>query len=153
MYHFKQSEKFQGICKDYYGTVRPSNCVCPDSGRSDLGQGAHTGAPLPTIIQWFKTMTTNEYVRGVKMFGWSPFHGRIWQRNYYEQIIRNEEDLHHIRQYIHDNPANWETDEDNPMVGADLRVRPDSADAHGVGAHTGAPLQHPHNDETRIFLT
>lgn len=29
-------------------------------------EGAHTGAPLPTVIQWFKTMTTNEYIRGVK---------------------------------------------------------------------------------------
>ena len=37
----------------------------PENGNS-TPQGAHTGAPLQTVIQWFKTMTTNEYIRGVK---------------------------------------------------------------------------------------
>ncbi|MEA3363417.1 MAG: transposase [Thermodesulfobacteriota bacterium] len=34
----------------------------------------------------------------------------IWQRNYYEHIIRNETDLHRIREYIQTNPARWESD-------------------------------------------
>jgi REP element-mobilizing transposase RayT len=42
------------------------------------------------------------------------FPGRLWQRNYYEQIIRNEDELNRLCQYILDNPANWETDEENP---------------------------------------
>jgi len=37
----------------------------------------------------------------------------VWQRNYYEHVIRNESDLEKIRQYISDNPANWENDENN----------------------------------------
>ncbi len=69
-------------------------CVGP------VGTGAHIGAPLPAIVQWFKTMTTNEYLRGVKTSGWAPFQGRLWQRNYYEHIIRDEESLNRIRQYI-----------------------------------------------------
>jgi len=32
----------------------------------------------------------------------------IWQRNYYEHIIRNADELHRIRQYIRDNPRNWQ---------------------------------------------
>jgi hypothetical protein len=81
--------------------------VCPDGkwgahigaplpGGPDGEQGAHTGAPqqagapLPEIVQWFKTMTTNEYIRGVKQSGWLAFRGRLWQRNYYEHIIRSE---------------------------------------------------------------
>ncbi len=79
-------------------------------------RGAHTGAPLPTVAQWFKTMTTNEYIRGVKQFGWLPFCGHLWQRNYYEHIIRNEESLSRIRQYILDNPARWAFDRENPHV-------------------------------------
>jgi len=39
-----------------------------------------------------------------------------WQRNYYEHIIRNETDLNNIRQYIMDNPTNWEADENNPKL-------------------------------------
>jgi putative transposase len=81
--------------------------------------GAHIGAPvqrasLPAVVQWFKTMTTNEYLRGVKTSAWAPFQGQVWQRNYYEHVIRDEESLNRIRQYIADNPIRWEFDPENP---------------------------------------
>ena len=59
-------------------------------------------------------MTTNEYICGVKELGWMPFRGRLWQRNYYEHIIRNQRELNAIRQYIIDNPAKWPEDRENP---------------------------------------
>ena len=66
------------------------------------------------MIQWFKTMTTNEYIRGVKQLGWKPFNGRVWQRNYYEHIIRNETELDRITRYIEANPTRWCDDRENP---------------------------------------
>jgi hypothetical protein len=39
---------------------------------------------------------------------------QVWQRNYYEHVIRNEEELIHIRQYILENPIRWEMDRENP---------------------------------------
>ena len=36
---------------------------------------------------------------------------KVWQRNYYEHIIRNEKDLYRIRNYIQNNPLKWELDE------------------------------------------
>lgn len=45
----------------------------------------------------------------------------VWQRNYYEHIVRNEESLRRIRQYIADNPAQWEFDRENPAVIASER--------------------------------
>lgn len=43
----------------------------------------------------------------------------VWQRNYYEHIVRDEESLVRIRRYIIDNPARWEEDPENPQaVGA-----------------------------------
>jgi len=78
--------------------------------------------PSPTLgemIQWFKTMTTNEYIRGVKTLNWTPFPGKLWQRNYYEHIIRSEIELNAIRQYIINNPLKWEQDRDNP-----IKIRP-----------------------------
>ena len=60
-------------------------------------------------------MTTNEYIRGVKELGWKPFPGKLWQRNYYEHIIRSEIELNAIRQYIINNPLNWAQDRDNPI--------------------------------------
>jgi hypothetical protein len=38
----------------------------------------------------------------------------VWQRNYFEHIIRNEQSLNRIRRYILDNPVRWEFDQDNP---------------------------------------
>ena len=58
-------------------------------------------------------MTINAYIRGVKQHGWEPFPGKFWQRNYYERIIRNERGLNTVRQYIHNNPACGENDNEN----------------------------------------
>ena len=66
------------------------------------------------IVQAFKSITTHKYVNGVKQHGWSPFSGRLWQRNYYEHIIRKEESLHRIREYIMNNPLQWAFDREKP---------------------------------------
>jgi putative transposase len=89
-------------------------CVCP-SEKFETQQGAHIGAPLHRVIQWFKTMTTNEYVRNVYTYGWERFNRKLWQRNYFERIIRNEKELMKIREYIRNNPMLWDTDEENPV--------------------------------------
>ena len=67
-------------------------------------------------MDWFKTMTTNNYIRGVKQHGWATFPGKLWQRNYHEHVIRNEEELHSLRQYIIDNPLQWALDQENPAL-------------------------------------
>lgn len=66
--------------------------------------GDHTGSPLPDIIDWFKTMTTNEYIRGVKSGIYPPFDKHIWQRNYFEHVIRCKQDYEETWQYIDENP-------------------------------------------------
>lgn len=87
---------------------------------------------IPTVVQWFKTMTTNEYIHGVKELGWQPFDKRLWLRNYYERIIRDERAYENIRNYIRTNPERWETD--RLHVRADLRVCPYGKDAEDIGA-------------------
>lgn len=42
----------------------------------------------------------------------------MWQRNYYEHVIRNDNELNRIREYINNNPMNWETDDEFEFVGA-----------------------------------
>ena len=78
--------------------------------RSAPTQVCPNGSPLRAVVQWLKTMTTNEYIRGVKSLGWPPFDGKLWQRNYYEHIIRNEESHNKIADYILNNPAHWAED-------------------------------------------
>jgi REP element-mobilizing transposase RayT len=68
---------------------------------------------LPDVVHRFKTMTTKKYVDGVKQHGWTPFSGKLWQRNYWEHIIRNEQELTRIRHYIEINPIQWEHDKLN----------------------------------------
>ncbi len=75
-----------------------------------VGSSSTEGTSLATVIQWFKTMTTNEYIRGVKQLGWEPFDRKLWQRNYYEHIIRNERSYDNIANYILSNPQRWEND-------------------------------------------
>lgn len=73
------------------------------------------GAPsLGDIVGAFKSLATNGYIAGVKTNGWPRFRGRLWQRNYYEHIIRNEAALDRIHRYIDDNPMHWEFNDDNP---------------------------------------
>jgi putative transposase len=76
--------------------------------------GGHVGPPLHLhrIVQWFKTMTTNEYFRGVKEHRWEDVPNRLWQRSFHDHILRSESDLAKHRNYILQNPANWETDEE-----------------------------------------
>ncbi|TWJ18394.1 transposase [Geobacter argillaceus] len=77
--------------------------------------GTATGS-VGRIVQAFKSMTTNAYVHGVNEYGWPLFSGRLWQRNYYERVIRDDGELAGIREYIADNPAKWADDEENPDV-------------------------------------
>ena len=53
-------------------------------------------------------------MRGVRNEGWPAFHGRLWQRNYYEHILRDEADWNRLHRYIDANPMNWDADEENP---------------------------------------
>jgi REP element-mobilizing transposase RayT len=69
---------------------------------------------LPDVVHRFKSPTTAHYRKGVIQKTWPPFSGRLWQRNYYERVIRNEDELNLIRQYIFDNPLKWTLDRENP---------------------------------------
>jgi len=62
------------------------------------------------LVQWFKTMSTNEYIRNVKNIGWEPFDKKVWQRSYHEHIIRDQKSYQKISEYIKSNPSRWEQD-------------------------------------------
>jgi REP element-mobilizing transposase RayT len=68
---------------------------------------------LPSIVRRFKSWTTNQYQKAINDKGWVPFRKRLWQRNYFEHIVRDDDDLNRIREYIRNNPENWETDPEN----------------------------------------
>ena len=63
------------------------------------------GAP----VRGFKSTITRD-INQIRHTLYAP----VWQRNYYERIIRNDEELNRIREYIQYNPTQWELDRENP---------------------------------------
>jgi REP element-mobilizing transposase RayT len=85
---------------------------------------------LSTVIGSFKSVVT----RQINLIRHTPGYP-VWQRNYYEHIIRDEQSLQKIREYINDNPAKWADDENNP---ANIIRR-------GMACHAPANIQCPLN--------
>jgi putative transposase len=105
-------------CPDSEANVRTGGKGQPRGAAPTQGDGVCITGPmsLGEVILRFKTLTTKRYADAVKQQGWPAFRGRLWQRNYYEHVIRSEESLNRIRRYIADNPASWAFDEENPQA-------------------------------------
>ncbi|MBN1810535.1 MAG: transposase [Anaerolineae bacterium] len=90
-------------------------CAAPFSAKLDPGNASPLPEPklpsgsLGAIVGNFKSVTTRRINRIRKTPG-AP----VWQRNYYERIIRNERELNAVRHYISENPARWAEDRENP---------------------------------------
>ncbi len=52
----------------------------------------HAGRSLHDVIRWFKTMATNEYIRGIKNGVLKPFYKRLFQKSFHDHIIRSGKD-------------------------------------------------------------
>jgi putative transposase len=77
-------------------------------------QGPAPTLSLSDVMHRFKSLTTANYRKNVLTRNWPPFPGRLWQRNYYERIIRDDDELFAYRDYIQANPSKWNDDEENP---------------------------------------
>ena len=95
--------------------------ILDDDPKGDVVGAQHAAPPpasptprvrpgsLGAIVRSFKSAATRR-VNEVGQTPGTPF----WQRNYYEHVIRDEDELGRIRQYILDNPLQWELDRENP---------------------------------------
>ena len=95
--------KFEKVQLDEY-------VIMPNHIHGIIGiRAAVKAAPtLGQIIGAYKSRVTHECLKLAKTN--DKFLGKLWQRNYYEHIIRDEIDLNRIRKYIRNNPANWTKD-------------------------------------------
>jgi len=75
-------------------------------------QKINTDPALGDIVGAFKSLVFTAYLDWIEKNDPSR-RAKFWQGNYYEHIVRNDRELDAIRQYIIDNPINWETDRDN----------------------------------------
>jgi REP element-mobilizing transposase RayT len=82
----------------------------------DRGAGANpvpTPVTLAAVIGAFKSIVATDWLNWIKSNA-PDRSARIWQRNYYERVIKEEEELCRARQYIRDNPTKWADDPNNP---------------------------------------
>ncbi|MCI6617426.1 MAG: transposase [Prevotella sp.] len=90
--------------RDHLFTVMPNHIhfilMNPLDGMTDLR----------TFVQQFKRLTTNSYMKGVRQSEWPSFEKRLWQRNYYDHIIRYQQAYINISEYIRTNPQRWSED-------------------------------------------
>jgi putative transposase len=101
------------MAPDDHGAVNPG-AVNPGA----VNPGAINRAPtLGEIVRSFKALAT----RRIRQSGVTAF---AWQRNYYEHIIRDEESLNRIREYIRNNPLQWALDRENPHSTGAVRNPP-----------------------------
>lgn len=94
------------------GIGRPQGCA--STGAPNVDSAQNTGDPrnktVGDVAGAFKSITTNEYIDGVKNHNWPRFNGKLWQRNFWEHIIRDEKSYQRISDYIINNPLNWADD-------------------------------------------
>jgi len=109
----------------WYETV--SRCNSVESGAFQLMpnhvhglviiHGIIVGPPatsLPDFVGAFKSTTTWLYSRAVRDGRWPAYDRRLWQRDYYEHLVRNDRSRERILRYIAANPSRWAFDRENP---------------------------------------
>ena len=109
---------FHGILIIRYKCKAQTRGSAPTNYTGGSAPTNHTGWSAPTVgnvIQWFKTMTTNEYIKNVKTQSWLKFSKHVWQPRFHDRVIRNEKEYWAIKRYILDNPKNWDKDKENIM--------------------------------------
>ena len=101
--------------EDVFPQVRCLDCiVMPNHFHCILYLDRENESSIPKIMDYFKAKTSDEYIRGVKEKGWIRFDGRLWQRNYWDDIIWNDRQLEYVQNYIALNPSRWNKDNINP---------------------------------------
>jgi REP element-mobilizing transposase RayT len=86
-----------------------------DGGISPFKPAPTENHGLPEIIRALKTFSARK-INQIRKNPGMP----VWQRNYYEHVVRGENDLARIREYIINNPAQWDNDSNNPRNAAEI---------------------------------
>lgn len=91
----------------------PTEGRVPTQGRVPMVEqfGKPTFNTIPTILRGYKGAVTKQINTLQIDAGVYNMPERIWQKNYYEHVIRNETSLNKIREYITSNPLNWKDDD------------------------------------------
>lgn len=104
---------FSETIKQFNGVESPIFVVMPNHFHAIINLTRTDMESVPTvsdIVQSFKRYSTVEYAKMVKQGLLPPFDKQIWQRSFYDHIIRNRDDYNEVYKYIYENPKHWELD-------------------------------------------
>lgn len=103
-----------GVCDTLnVGVCDTSNvgvCDTPNVGVCETSNRGVCDTPLRSPSQTIGAIVRGYKSSVTKQLGLLGFNGKLWQRNYYEHIIRDEQSYLKISEYIQNNPANWHKD-------------------------------------------
>lgn len=105
--------EFERLISRYSQVYCQQYVVMPNHFHALIEIEKQNDSPSSTIaemMQAFKSKTTVEYIRLVKAGKARPFDKKVWQRSYYDHVIRNERDYQEVWKYIEENPMRWELD-------------------------------------------
>ena len=112
LYHHRNRDRNRRDTLQRVSTESESELELGMGMESGMGMGTieQFGKPtknsIPTIVRLFKSTVTKQ-INQIRQTPGIP----VWQRNYYEHIIRNDDELNKIPEYIINNPLTWKTDE------------------------------------------
>lgn len=103
-----RGEAFVPGCNNTPGSSYTNASPSPEYNNTPSPRGTQSGS-IGAILQNLKSVATRRVNRITRNSG------TLWQRNYHEEIIRNQKALENIRRYIVENPLSWDEDEENPL--------------------------------------
>lgn len=96
---------------DADGIAIDTHIVMPDHMHAIIVLGTNplreTTASIPELVRSFKMRVMKSWPAGVRTRGWEPYDEHLWQRSYYDTLIRNEVHLETTREYILADPNRW----------------------------------------------
>ena len=95
------ARSFSALCESFPGSSIDSYVIMPNHLHFLIFK--NNEFDLIEIVKFFKVFST-------KLFSREIFDNRFWQKNFYDHIVRNDEDLMNIRKYISNNPKRWYLD-------------------------------------------
>ena len=108
------TKTFLATVQQYDGVNAPIYVVMPNHfhaiitiSRADM----ESASTISEIVQSFKRRSSIEYIKMVKEGILPLFEKQIWQRSFYDHVIRNENDYEEVYRYIQENPIRWQSDQ------------------------------------------
>jgi len=103
---------WQAIPDHFPGVALDVFVVMPDHLHGIIHCGSDPGiasgaSSVGSVLRWYKASVVEGFRIGVRHNGWEPYDRHLWQRDYYDRIIRTDTELAAIRAYIEGNPGRW----------------------------------------------